>query len=59
VNGPKAKRAPAKSAFQNAQLLRAYCFLNIVQAPFAFAFWMIEQRKARLLDRIECERSDQ
>lgn len=55
--GPKVKRAPAKSALQNAELVVAYRFLNILQAPLGFLFWMVEQRKARLMDRIESERS--
>jgi len=32
---------------------RVYHALSLVQAPFGFVFWLIEQRKARLQDRIE------
>ena len=56
---PKQKRAPAKSALRIAELMRAYRLLAFLQAPFAFAFWHIEQRKARLQDRIENERDGQ
>jgi hypothetical protein len=34
-----------------------YHALRLLQAPFGFAFWMIEQRKSRLQDRIANERS--
>jgi hypothetical protein len=37
----------------------AYHALDLVQAPFGFLFWMIEQHKARLQDRIANERNDQ
>jgi hypothetical protein len=33
----------------------AYHALDLIQAPFGFLFWLIEQRKARLLDRIHNE----
>jgi hypothetical protein len=54
---PKEKRA-GESALQTAELRLTYRLLNILQAPFGFLFWMIEQRKARLQDRIYNERSD-
>jgi hypothetical protein len=31
----------------------AYRALAFVQAPFGFVFWLIEQRKARLQDKLE------
>jgi hypothetical protein len=33
----------------------AYHVLNLVQAPFAFLFWLIEQRKAWLQDQLAKE----
>ena len=33
--------------------LIAYRALAFVQAPFGFVFWRIEQRKARLQDKLE------
>jgi hypothetical protein len=39
------------------QLRVGYRLLALLQAPFGFVFWLIEQRKARLQDRIENERS--
>ena len=48
----KAKRALCGSALQITKLRRAYRVLDFVQAPFGFVFWFIEQRKARLQDRI-------
>jgi hypothetical protein len=53
----KQKRAPAKSALQTAKLIAAYRLLSIFQAPFGFVFWLIEQRKAWLQDRIDNEKS--
>jgi hypothetical protein len=58
MNGPpKQKRARAKSAFPNTKLVRGYRLLDFLQAPFGFVFWLIEQRKSRLKDRIDNERS--
>jgi len=56
---PKEKRALCGSALQIAKLRRAYRVLDFVQAPFSFVFWIIEQRKARLEDRIDNTRSDE
>ncbi len=30
-----------------------YQILALVQAPFGYVFWFLEQRKARIQDRIE------
>jgi hypothetical protein len=30
-----------------------YQILALVQAPFGYVFWFLEQRKARIRDRIE------
>jgi hypothetical protein len=58
IGPPEQKRAPAKSAFRNPQLLAAgYRVLGFLQAPFGFVFWLIEQRKVRLQDRMENERN--
>ncbi len=45
---PKQKRAAAKGALRKLQLLRAYHALDLLQAPFGFVFWLIEQRKAHI-----------
>jgi len=58
TGSPKQKRAPAKSALRNAELLAAYRVLGILQAPFRFVFWKIEQIKGRLQDRFDNERSE-
>ena len=55
---PKEKRG-VQTALKTAELSVAYRLLSILQAPFDFMFWLIEQHKARLMDRIENERSDQ
>ena len=36
---------------------RAYHALDLLQGPFRFVFWKIEQLKAHLQDRIDNERS--
>jgi hypothetical protein len=33
-----------------------YQILVLVQAPFGYVFWFLEQRKARIQDQIENER---
>ena len=38
------------------RLLVGYQILALVQAPFGYVFWFLEQRKARIQDRIENER---
>jgi hypothetical protein len=37
----------------------AYQALDFIQAPLGFLFWLIEQRKARLQDRLDNEENDQ
>jgi hypothetical protein len=56
---PKQKRRLCGTALRNAELLLAYRLLAILQAPFAFMFWLIEQRKGRFADRIENGREDE
>jgi hypothetical protein len=62
--GQKEKSGPARNRSQDApqqRLLRAAAcqsrltaqLLNLIQAPFGFVFWLIEQRKARLSDELE------
>jgi hypothetical protein len=53
---PKAKRRPAKTALRKLQLLGAYHALDLVQTPFGFVFWKIEQLKSRLQDQTANER---
>ena len=35
-----------------------YQALDLLQVPFGFVFWKIEQRKARLQDRIDNKRGE-
>ena len=53
---PKEKRG-VLTALNIAKLLTEYRLLACLQAPVGFAFWKIEQRKARLQDVIENEGS--
>ena len=55
----KAKRGLCGTALRNTELLTAHRLLSVLQAPFGFLFWLIEQRKARLQDRIADERTAQ
>jgi hypothetical protein len=54
---PKAKRAPAKSALRKLRLLGEYRLFTLLQAPFGFMFWLLEQRRWRLADEIERRRT--
>lgn len=54
----KRKRRRSRTALQDSKLPLEYRLLDLVQAPFGFAFWFIEQRKSRIEDRVENERSD-
>jgi hypothetical protein len=54
---PKKKRRLCGTALR-IELAAAYRALTLLQAPFAFLFWLIEERKARLQDRLENERND-
>jgi hypothetical protein len=56
---PKEKPGELVSKTGHKQMHAEYYALHLLQAPFAFVFWMIEQRKARLQDRIANERSDE
>jgi hypothetical protein len=55
---PPKKERGLRTALKTAELKAAYCVLSFLQAPFSLAFWRIEQRKARLQDRIDNEGSD-
>ena len=54
---PKEKRGVG-TALRSAELLAAYRVLTILQAPFRFVFWKIEQVKGQLQDRFDNERSN-
>jgi hypothetical protein len=53
------KKRPALASKPGVKLTTsvAYHALDLVQAPFGFVFWKIEQLKAGLQDKIENERS--
>jgi hypothetical protein len=53
----KRKRRRSRTALQVTNVSVSYRLLELVQAPFGFVFWFIEQRKGRLHDRIANERS--
>jgi hypothetical protein len=53
----KQKRRLCRTALRNIQLSIAYRALDVLQTPFRFVFWLFEQRKAKLQDCIENERS--
>jgi hypothetical protein len=61
VSAPGEKRPGATLAGATGRKLTraAYYALDLLQVPFGFAFWLIEQRKARLQDRIANEQSRQ
>jgi hypothetical protein len=55
---PKEKRGLG-TALKTAELEAAYHVLSLLQTPFGFLFWYIEQRKTQLQDRISNEGSAQ
>jgi hypothetical protein len=55
---PKAKRAPAKSALQKLRLPAAYRIAALFATTFGWPFWLSEQWRARVADRIENEKDD-
>lgn len=55
---PNAKRRLCRTAFGNAELVGAYRVLALLQAPFGFVFWLLEEAKAKLQDRIDNEGSE-
>ena len=55
---PKEKRGVG-TALKTAELSGAYHLLHLLQAPFGFVFWLVEQRKAKLQDCIENGRHGQ
>ena len=52
---PPKKERGLGATLKTAKLRRKYRYLEFVQAPFGFVFWLIEQCKARLQDRIDNE----
>ncbi len=57
MNAPPKEKRGLQTALETAELKVAYRVLCLLQAPFGFLFWKIERCKARLLDRIDNERS--
>jgi hypothetical protein len=57
----RAKKEKARSVCYraNKRLPVGYQILALVQAPFGYVFWFLEQRKARIQDQIENERQAQ
>jgi hypothetical protein len=58
VNPPPKEKRGVEAALKPGQLTVAYRVLSLLQAPFGFVFWLIEQRKARLQDRIANEKDE-
>jgi hypothetical protein len=58
MNAPAKGKRGVRTALKAAELTGAYHLLHLLQAPFGFVFWLIEQRKARLQDRIANDRHD-
>lgn len=55
---PPKKERSWGTALKAAELIAVHRLLAFLQAPFGFLFWLIEQRKARLQDKIDNEGSD-
>jgi hypothetical protein len=57
MNPPKEKPLLGGAGLRELTTRARYHALHLLQAPFGFAFWVIEQHKSRLQDRIANERS--
>ena len=59
MTGPPIKRSAPElritGAVRNLRLTVEYHLLCLVQAPFEFVFWALEQRKGRLADKLANE----
>jgi len=57
--GPPGKEKPLRGGkgLRKLTTRARYHALHFLQAPFGFVLWLIEQRKARLQDRIADERT--
>jgi len=53
VSPRKTKRGPAKTALQTAKLHAAYHAVAFLARAFGEPFWFWEQKRTRLLDRID------
>jgi hypothetical protein len=58
MSPPKEKPLLGGEGLRKLTKQRVYHALDFVQAPFGIVFWLIEQCKARLQDRIDNERDD-
>jgi hypothetical protein len=58
MNASKAKRAPAKSALPKLRLLAVYRVAAVLATTFGWPFWLSEQWRDRLADRIDNEEHD-
>jgi hypothetical protein len=59
IGPPKEKPLLGGKGLRKLATKTAYHALDVLEASFGFVFWLIEQRKSRLQDRIAIERSDQ
>jgi hypothetical protein len=59
LSPPRKEKRGLETALKTAELQTAYHVLSLLQTPFGFVFWYIEQRKAQLQDRISNEGSAQ
>jgi hypothetical protein len=55
---PKAKRAPAKTALRKLRFLAAYRIAPLLATTSGWPFWLSEQLRGRVADRIDNERSE-
>jgi hypothetical protein len=54
---PKRKRRLCRTAFRKLQLLGVYHATTLVATIFGATFWFFEQRRWRVADRLDNERS--
>jgi hypothetical protein len=58
MKAPQKEKRGVGTALKPSELTAAYRVLSLLQAPFGFVFWLIEQRKGWLQDGIDNEDHD-
>jgi hypothetical protein len=59
MTGPPKEKRGVATALQTAELRVAYHTIGFFAKLFGETFWFFEQRRCRLVDRLENEGSDQ
>lgn len=58
IGPPKQKRGLCRTALQTVKLQAGYLAVAFLANIFGMSFWLFEQKRTSLLDRIDNQRSD-